>query len=53
VVPGTVFEPNLEAHAAYNQLYPLYKKLYPEVQDHFEELARMDLPQVWVTKKNP
>ena len=52
VVPGSVFEPNREAHSAYNQLYPLFKKLYTEVQHHFEELARMDLPQVWVTREN-
>jgi xylulokinase len=53
VVPGKEFVPSAEAHAAYNQLYPLYKKLYPEVQHHFEELAKMDLPQVWVTKEDP
>ena len=41
-----------EAHAAYNRLYPMYKKLYTEVQHHFEELAKMDLPQVWITKEN-
>jgi xylulokinase len=51
VVPGKEFEPNPEAHAAYNRLYPLYKKLYTEVQHHFEELAKMDLPQVWITKE--
>jgi xylulokinase len=50
VVPGRAFEPNREAHTAYDQLYPLFKKLYTEVQHHFEELARMDLPQVWVAK---
>ena len=50
VVPGKEFAPNAEAHAAYNQLYPLYKTLYTEVQHHFEELAKMDLPQVWITQ---
>lgn len=53
VVPGKEFLPNPVAHAAYSRLYPLYKKLYTEVQHHFEELARMDLPQVWITKDNP
>jgi xylulokinase len=53
VVPGKEFNPNPEAHAAYNRLYPMYKKLYTEVQHHFEELARMDLPQVWITRENP
>jgi xylulokinase len=52
VVPGKVFNPNPEAHAAYNRLYPMYKKLYTEVQHHFEELARMDLPQVWISREN-
>ena len=52
VVPGKEFEPNTEAHAAYSRLYPMYKKLYSEVQHHFEELAKMDLPQVWITHGN-
>jgi xylulokinase len=52
VVPGAEFEPNSVAHAAYDRLYPMFKKLYTEVQHHFEELARMDLPQVWITKEN-
>lgn len=53
VVPGEAFMPNAEASAAYDRLYPLYKTLYGEVQHHFEELARMDLPQVWITQSNP
>ncbi|MBA4422016.1 MAG: hypothetical protein C0390_02800 [Syntrophus sp. (in: bacteria)] len=52
VVPGKEFVPNAEAHAAYNRLFPMYKTLYTEVQHHFEELAKMDLPQVWITKEN-
>lgn len=51
VVPGAAFEPNVDAHAAYNQLYPLFIQIYPEVQHHFEELATMDLPKVWITKE--
>ena len=49
IVTGKEFDPNNGAHAAYNRLYPMYKKLYTEVQHHFEELAKMDLPQVWIT----
>jgi len=45
---GKDFEPNSKAHHAYNQLYPIYKRLYDEIKDHFEEIARMDLPQVWI-----
>ncbi len=52
VVPGETFEPDPKAHEAYNRLFPLYKKLYPEIRHHFEELAKMDLPQVWVTRVN-
>ena len=52
VVPGKEFLPNPEAHEAYNRLFHMYKRLYTEVQHHFEELARMDLPQVWITKNN-
>jgi xylulokinase len=52
VVPGSEFKPNPEAHAAYSRLFPMYKTLYGEVRHHFEELAKMDLPQVWITKGN-
>jgi len=50
VVLDREFEPDPRAHHAYNQIFPLYKKLYQEIKHHFEELAKMDLPQVWVTK---
>ena len=50
VVPGISFLPNSKAHDAYNRLFPMYKQLYTEVQHHFAELARMDLPQVWINK---
>ena len=48
VVLGDVFTPDPREHEAYNALFPMYKKLYPEIQHHFEELATMDLPQVWI-----
>lgn len=52
VLLGRNFEPNLKAHEAYNRLFPMYKKLYSDVAHHFEELAKMDLPQVWVTQNS-
>jgi len=50
IISGKVFEPNIKAHHAYNKLFPMYKKLYTEVSHHFEELAKMDLPQGWIEK---
>ena len=52
IVVDQAFEPDKRASEAYNQLFPMYKTLYKEVEHHFEELAKMDLPQVWVTKKD-
>ncbi len=52
VVLNREFEPDSSAHDAYNQLFPMYKTLYKEIAHHFEALAKMDLPQVWVTKKD-
>jgi xylulokinase len=53
VIPGKTFTPDPEAHRAYNRLYPMYKTLYTEVQHHFEELAKMDLPQGWIANAVP
>jgi xylulokinase len=44
------FEPDGQAHAAYDELFPIYKELYPTVKPHMEQLAHLDLPQVWVSK---
>jgi xylulokinase len=44
------FIPDPRAHAAYNQLFPVYKELYPDVKPYFERLAKLDLPKVWVSK---
>ncbi|MGE5619128.1 MAG: xylulokinase [Sphingomonadaceae bacterium] len=44
------FEPDPRAHAAYDQLFPIYKELYPDVKPYMERLSHLDLPQVWVTK---
>ncbi len=48
VTTDLVFQPNIEAHAAYDQLFPLYKELYLDVEPYFKRLAQLDLPQVWV-----
>jgi xylulokinase len=50
VVLDREFEPDPRAHEAYNRIFPMYKTLYQEIKHHFEELAKMDLPQVWVTQ---
>ena len=44
------FEPDSRAHAAYDELFPIYKELYPSVEPYMGRLANLDLPQVWVTK---
>ena len=44
------FEPDPRAHAAYNQLFPIYKELYPDVKPYMERLSHLDLPQVWVSQ---
>jgi len=46
----TRFEPDPRAHDAYNQLFPLYKELYPDVKPYMERLSLLDMPQVWVSK---
>jgi xylulokinase len=50
VAIGREFPPDSRAHAAYNNLFPIYKELYPDVEPYFERLARLNLPQVWVTQ---
>jgi len=49
---GDVFEPDLEVHQHYNRLFSVYKELYEDTKHHFEKLAKMDLPQGWITKGN-
>ena len=49
---GHEFQPDGRAHAAYNQLFPIYKELYPDVKPYFERLAHLDLPKVWVTRRD-
>jgi len=47
---GRRFEPDERAHAAYSELFAVYLDLYPDVKPYFERIARLDLPQVWVTR---
>ena len=44
------FSWNRTAHAAYDQLFPLYRDLYGDLKPHFERLAGLALDQVWVTQ---
>jgi xylulokinase len=41
---------NRTAHAAYDQLFPVYRDLYGDLKPHFERLAGLALDQVWVTQ---
>jgi xylulokinase len=50
VAVDSEFVPDPKAHDAYNQLFPLYKELYPDVKPYYERLAKLDLPKVWVRK---
>ena len=50
VRPGPVFRPDPAAHAAYTQLFPLYRDLYADVKPYFGRLASLDLPKVWVNQ---
>lgn len=43
-----VFLPDAQAHAAYDQLFPLYCDLYKDVEPYFTRLASVDLPKGWV-----
>lgn len=45
------YEPDLAAHAIYNQLYPIYKEAYPSLKPFFERQARLELTDGWVTKR--
>lgn len=46
------YEPNPAAHAAYDQLFPIYKEAYPTLKPYFERQARLDLPDGWITKNH-
>jgi xylulokinase len=43
-----VFEPEPTTHAQYNQLFPIFKELYPSAKPFYERLAKVDVAKVWV-----
>jgi xylulokinase len=50
VKPACGFRPDEGAHAAYDELFPLYRDLYADVEPYFTRLAQIDLPQAWVSR---
>jgi sugar (pentulose or hexulose) kinase len=50
VATGRRFVWNRTAHAAYDQLFTVYCRLYGDLKPHFERLAGLALDQVWVTR---
>ncbi len=49
VRPARVFEPDADAHAAYDRVFPIYRDLYTDVAPYFTRLASIELPQAWVS----
>jgi xylulokinase len=50
VTAGQEYQPEPRAHEAYDHLFPIYTELYSDVKHHFERLAKLDLPDVWVAQ---
>jgi len=48
IATGRRFSWGRAAHAAYDQLFPVYCRLYGDLKPHFERLAGLALDQVWV-----
>jgi len=46
--PGVRYMPDMDAHAVYNRLFPLYLELYPSMKSHFKQVVDLDLPQGWI-----
>jgi xylulokinase len=42
------FPPDPAIHAEYNQLFPIFKELYPSARPFYERLAKADVSKVWV-----
>ena len=42
------YTPSPAAHSAYNEIFPLYKELYPDLKQYFERQAKLCLAQGWV-----
>ena len=40
-----VFDPGVEAHHTYNELFRIYTELYPSVAHHFQQLAELESQQ--------
>jgi xylulokinase len=45
---GVRYTPDLDAHAVYNRLFPLFLELYPALKPHFKQVVDINLPQGWV-----
>jgi xylulokinase len=41
-----IFQPDLQAHNSYNQLFTIYKDLYPDISKYFKRLALLNVSQV-------
>ena len=50
VRPARTFKPDDRAHAAYDQLFPVYRDLYEDIEPYFTRLAGIDLPRAWVSR---
>ncbi len=44
------FTPDPGTHAEYDQLFPIFKELYPSAKPFYERLAKVDVSQVWVRR---
>lgn len=42
------FEPDLQAHQAYSQLFSVYQDLYPSLKPFYERLAQLEISKVWI-----
>jgi sugar (pentulose or hexulose) kinase len=40
-----IFQPDLQAHKLYDQLFTIYKDIYPDISKYFKQLALINLNQ--------
>jgi xylulokinase len=52
VQTSRLFSPDPAIHAEYDQLFPIFKELYPHAKPFFERLAKVDVSKVWVRREN-
>jgi xylulokinase len=45
------FSPDPKTHAEYDQLFPIFKELYPSAKPFYERLAKLDVSKIWVRKE--